>query len=75
MKQWYIFFGIAGLALILAATPLGASCAAACLSRVGGLATDVYLTLMRGFIAGFQIIGGLSAGVCGLALTASRRGK
>lgn len=75
MKKWYVFFGAAGLVLILAATPLGASCASACLTRAGGMQTDVYLTLMRGFIAGFQIIGGLAAGVCGLALTLSGRGK
>ena len=75
VKEWYVLFCIAGLALILAATPLGASCAVACLDRMGGLDSDVYITLMRGFITGFQIIGGLAAGVFGLALAVSGRGR
>ena len=65
MKEWYPAGLVGGLLLILLSAPLGLFWAKVWLRMAGGLETQQYHILILCCAAGFQLIGGLAAGLCG----------
>lgn len=62
-----LFFIVFGIVTILLAVPLGNILAEAYLAISGGMETEKFLLCVEGFINGFQLLGGICAGLGGLS--------